>query len=386
MSAADLFVVEALKGPIESARVVGLRYVTDRMPGIHREHSGRGFRYRYPTGKLVSEADVLERIRSLAIPPAWKEVWICPDPSGHLQATGRDDRWRKQSRYHPRWRETRDETKYAHMIAFGKGLPKIRARVDRDLSLRGLPREKVLASVVLLLELSLIRVGNKEYTRENDSFGLTTLRDRHVKIEGPNLRFRFHGKSGKWHDVNIHDRRLAKVVRQCQDLPGQELFQYLDDKGRRHPLSSEDVNEYLRQVSGQDFTAKDFRTWVGTVQAARALKDVAEFHSQTQARKQLVQAIRSVAEQLGNTLAVCRKCYIHPDIIQSYMDGSLLRSLEGIRSKPRTAGSWKFSATEAAVLDLLQERMKSGPDRIEFQLRASLKASMRKRKARHYHQ
>jgi DNA topoisomerase-1 len=272
--------------PVESAHLVGLRYVSDQMPGIQRERAGQGFRYRYPTGEIVQNDEVLRRIKVLAIPPAWTEVWICPDPCGHLQATGRDDRGRKQSRYHSRWRDVRDETKYARMIAFGKALPKIRQRVRKDISLPGLPRDKVLAAVVRLLEVSLIRVGNEEYARENDSFGLTTMRDRHVKIRGKKLLFHFRGKSGKWHEVDIEDRRLATIVKSCQDLPGQELFQYVDEEdGERKKIGSEDVNEYLREITRQDFTAKDFRTWAGTVLAARALQEFQKFDSKAQAKK-----------------------------------------------------------------------------------------------------
>src|SRR6267142_1070587 len=233
---------------VESAMEAGLRYVSDDMPGIKRGKLGNGFRYRYRTGDIVQESEVLDRIKSLAIPPAWTDVWICPDPAGHLQATGRDDRHRKQHRYHARWRQIRDEDKYGRMIAFGKALPRIRKRVLRDLSLRGLTRDKVLAAVVRLLEVSLIRVGNEEYARENDSFGLTTMRGRHVNINGSTVQFHFHGKAGKWHTVDIRDRRLARIVKSCQELPGQELFQYVDDEGKRQDVKSTDVNDYLREI------------------------------------------------------------------------------------------------------------------------------------------
>lgn len=366
---------EVPKDPVESAHIVGLRYVTDRMPGIRRQKAGRGFRFQYPTGQSVKEVDVLRRIRSLAIPPAWREVWICPDPAGHLQATGRDDRGRKQSRYHPNWRAIRDETKYAHLIAFGKALPKIRRRVERDLALPGLARNKVLASVVRLLELSLVRVGNEEYARENESYGLTTLRNRHVQVRGSNLRFHFRGKSGKWHDVSVHDRRLAKVVRSCQELPGQELFQYINDEGKRQALNSEDVNAYLRETSGQDFSAKDFRTWAGTVLTAFALQVVAEFPSQTQAKKNLVQAIKTVAQRLGNTPAVCRKCYIHPDIVQSYFEGGLAKALKGMSPPHQSKALRKLSLGEAAVLALLQAGACPEAERLKSKLVASLKCS-----------
>jgi DNA topoisomerase-1 len=341
----------------ESAIEAGLRYVSDDMPAIRREKSGREIRYRYPTGDIVQEPEVLNRIKSLAIPPAWRDVWICPDPAGHLQATGRDDRKRKQHRYHPRWREIRDENKYGRMVAFGKALPKIRKRVFRDLSLRGLTRNKVLAAVVRLLEVSLIRVGNQEYARENDSFGLTTMRDRHVDVNGSTIDFNFRGKSGKWHKIGIRDRRLAKVVKSCQDLPGQELFQYLDEDGNRQDVKSTDVNDYLREISGQDFTAKDFRTWAGTVLGAMALREFEQFDSTTQAKKNIVQAIENVAMRLGNTPAVCRKCYVHPDIIDSYLDGTLVRTLKR-RAEEQLATSLKsLSPEEGAILGLLQQRL-----------------------------
>jgi DNA topoisomerase-1 len=342
---------------VESAKEAGLRYVSDEMPGIRREKSGHGFRYRYPTGDIVQELEVLNRIKSLVVPPAWTDVWICPDPAGHLQATGRDARGRKQHRYHPRWREIRDETKYGRMIAFAKALPKIRKRVLRDMARRGLSRNKVLAAVVRLLEVSLIRVGNEEYARENDSFGLTTMRDRHVDVNGSRLQFHFRGKSGKWHTVDILDRRLAKVVKRCQDLPGQELFQYVDDQGKRQDVKSGDVNDYLREISGQDFTAKDFRTWAGTVLGAMALREFEQFDSKAQAKKNIVQAIENVAERLGNTPAVCRKCYIHPDVIDSYLDGTLVRTLKRRAEEQLSSSLHSLDPEEAAVLGLLQQRL-----------------------------
>src|ERR1043165_7553620 len=267
------------------------------MPGITRERFGHGFRYRYPTGDIAQETEVLNRINSLAIPPAWTNVWICPDPAGHLQATGRDAKNRKQHRYHPRWREIRDETKYGRMIAFAKALPKIRKRIKRDLKLPGLSRNKVLATVVRLLEVSLIRVGNEEYARNNDSFGLTTMRNRHVDVNGSTIEFHFRGKAGKWHKVDIRDRRLAKIVKSCQELPGQELFQYVDDEGKRQDVKSSDVNDYVREISGQDFTAKDFRTWAGTVLGAMALREFERFDSKTQAKKNIVQVIETAAHR-----------------------------------------------------------------------------------------
>jgi DNA topoisomerase-1 len=362
---------------MESAIEAGLRYVSDEMPAIRRERAGHGFRYRYPTGDVVQESDVLNRIKSLAIPPAWKEVWICPDPAGHLQATGRDDRKRKQHRYHPRWREIRDETKYGRMIVFGKALPKIRKHVLHDLSLRGLNRNKVLAAVVRLLEVSLIRVGNDEYARDNDSFGLTTMRDRHVDVNGSTIEFNFRGKSGKWHKVGIRDRGLAKVVKSCQDLPGQELFQYVDEEGKRQDVRSTDVNDYLREVSGQDFTAKDFRTWAGTVLGAMALREFEQFDSKAQAKKNIVQAIENVAMRLGNTPAVCRKCYVHPEIIDSYLDGTLVRTLKR-RAEEQLATSLKsLTPEEGAILGLLQQRL-AREERKNRDLTPVLRASIAK--------
>jgi DNA topoisomerase-1 len=343
--------------PVESAKLAGLRYVSDSQAGITRRRTGRGFSYRGLDGERVGDMDTLRRIRSLAIPPAWTDVWICPNPRGHLQATGRDARGRKQYRYHPRWREVRDETKYDRMMAFGTSLPAIRARLDEDLSRRGLPREKILATVVRLLEISLIRVGNEEYARENRSFGLTTMRDRHVDVDGSRIRFHFTGKSGKKHDVGLTDRRLARIIERCQDLPGQTLFQYLDEDGERHSVDSEDVNEYLREVSGQDFTAKDFRTWAGTVLAAWALKDFEAFDSEAQAKRNVVEAIERVAASLGNTPAVCRKCYVHPDVLDCYLDGSMLETLKERTEEKMSDDIGKLLPEEAAVLGLLERRL-----------------------------
>jgi DNA topoisomerase-1 len=349
--------LEQLKDPVQSAKAVGLRYVTDHKAGIRRVKAGHGFSYRNPSGKTVHDHNALARIKRLAIPPAWTDVWICPDPDGHLQATGRDARRRKQHRYHPRWRDIRDETKYTRMIAFAKALPAIRRRVKRDLRLSGLPRNKVLATVVRLLEVSLIRVGNDEYARDNDSFGLTTMKDRHVHVNGATLRFQFRGKSGKRHNVDIRDRRLAKIVKSCQDLPGQELFQFVDDDGKLQDVHSHDVNQYLREITGQDFTAKDFRTWAGTVLAATALREFEQFGSQKEAKKNIVQAIEAVSQRLGNTAAICRKCYVHPDVIDSYMTGSLVETLKQRAEKQLTSSLRQLSAEEAAVLGLLQQKL-----------------------------
>jgi len=331
--------------PEESARAAGLRYVSDDMPGIRRRKRGRGFSFLDAKGSPVTDARTLERIRKLAIPPAWTDVWICPTANGHLPATGRDARGRKQYRYHAEWRSVRDETKFGRMIAFGEALPKIRERLERDLALPGLPRAKVLAAVVKLLETTLIRVGNKEYVRQNNSFGLTTLRDRHVDVSGSRLRFEFRGKSGKEHSVEIEDRRLARIVKQCRDLPGHKLFQYLDDEDVRQSVSSEDVNAYLRETTGEDFTAKDFRTWGGTVLALSALCAAEAGESQREANKAVIEAVKRVAEGLGNRPAICRKYYIHPAVIEAFLEGAL----------PRPAAE-EPPDLEAEMLKLLQER------------------------------
>jgi DNA topoisomerase-1 len=368
----------ALNDPAASARVVGLRHVSDEKPGIRREGGGKGFRYRDAAGKILRDRETLGRIKSLVIPPAWSEVWICPIANGHLQATGRDDRGRKQFRYHPRWREIRDETKYARMILFARGLPKIRRRIRKDMALAGLPRNKVLGTVVRLLEVSLIRIGNDEYARDNESFGLTTMRNRHVDVNGSALRFHFRGKAGKWHDVDIHDRHIAKIVERCQELPGQELFQFVDDAGGRRDVRSEDVNEYLREISGQDFTAKDFRTWAGTVLAAMALREFEKFDTKAQARKNVVAAIESVARKLGNTPAVCKKCYIHPHVLDSYLDGSLADTLKPSVGKAISRPLRGLPAGEAAVLGLLQQRLT-----LEKKLARALKKETAARSRRH---
>ena len=309
--------------PEESAKAAGLRYVSDDMPGIRRRKRGKGFSYLDAKGNAVTDERTLERIRKLAIPPAWTDVWICPTANGHLQATGRDARGRKQYRYHAEWRSVRDETKFGRMIAFGEALPKIRARVENDLSLRGLPREKVVATVVRLLETTLIRVGNREYARQNGSFGLTTLRDGHVDIEGSKLRFEFRGKSGKEHAVEIQDRRVARIVKQCRDLPGQTLFQYLDENGERQKITSEDVNAWLKETTGEDFSAKDFRTWGGTVLALSFLLEIGVCESEKEAGKAVVETVKKVAEGLGNRPAICRKYYIHPVVIETFLAGKL---------------------------------------------------------------
>jgi DNA topoisomerase-1 len=336
--------------PVESAKAAGLRYVSDSRPGIRRKRVGKHFSYIGRDDKPIRDPDELRRIKQLAIPPAWTDVWICPTPRGHIQATGRDARGRKQYRYHPRWREVRDETKYSRMIAFGQALPQLRQRIERDLALAGLPRKKLLATVVQLLETTLIRVGNTEYARENQSFGLTTMRNRHVDVAGAKLSFRFRGKSGKVHMIALTDRRLARIVKRCRDLPGYELFQYLDEDGQPQTIDAADVNDYLREITGQDFTAKDFRTWAGTLLVALALKEFEPFDSNTQAKKNVVQAIEQVADRLGNTPAICRKCYVHPAVLDSYLEGSLPEALNQ-RAEHTSADS--LHPEEAAVLALL---------------------------------
>jgi DNA topoisomerase-1 len=319
--------------PKIAARDAGLRYVTDAHPGFSRRRSGKGFRYLTPDGKTLRDPEALKRIRSLVIPPAWRDVWIAASANAHLQVTGRDARGRKQSRYHPRWREARDETKYERMLQFADALPGIRERVDNDLCLHGLPREKILATIVSLMETTLIRVGNEEYARENKSYGLTTMRTRHVEIEGSAITFSFQGKSKVHHTINLHDRRLAAIVKRCADLPGYELFQYVDADGERHNVDSADVNEYLRAITGEHYTAKDFRTWAGSVLACCKLQALAPFTTETEAKKNVVQAIAQVASRLGNTASVCRKCYVHPEVLQAYLEGRIA----GLENKGHTS-------------------------------------------------
>jgi DNA topoisomerase-1 len=341
----------------DAAASAGLRYVTDHQPGIRRVRVGNGFRYVTPQGSTVRDAADLQRIRSLAIPPAWRDVWICTAANGHLQATGRDARGRKQYRYHPRWRVVRDESKYDRILEFAAALPQLRKQTAADMAGTSLSRHKVLAAVVQLLEKTLIRVGNDEYARDNKSFGLTTMKDAHARVSGSTVRFRFRGKSGKFHDVSFNDARLARIVRRCQELPGRELFQYLDDDGKVQDIGSADVNDYLREITGREFTAKDFRTWTGTVLAARALQELSEFTSATQAKRNVLAAVEAVAGMLGNTRSVCRKCYIHPAIIDAYMDKTLAQSLSA-KAGQRLAHSGSLSRTETAVLALLQRRLR----------------------------
>ena len=309
------------------------------------------------SGKPVNDADTLLRIRGLVIPPAWQDVWICANSNGHLQATGRDAKGRKQSRYHPQFRTVRDEAKYDRVLEFAAALPKLRRTVQRHLKLPGLPREKVLAVIVSLLEKTLIRIGNDTYANENHSYGLTTIRNKHAKVNGSTIHFDFVGKSGVSHKIDLDAPQLAKVIRKCQELPEQELFEYIDEDGKRHDVKSNDVNAYLQEITGEDFTAKDFRTWAGTVLAAEALREFEKFDSQSQAKKNVVKAIERVAARLGNTKAVCRKCYVHPTILNTYLDGSLIAQLEAkAESEMRHVGL--LPPQEAAVVGLLQQHLK----------------------------
>ncbi len=313
--------------PVAYAKAAGLRYVTDKKPGIRRHlvgSEGKEFEYTVdPAGDPLTDETALARIKSLVIPPAWTDVWICKQPNGHLQATGRDARGRKQSRYHPKWREVRDGTKYERMMKFAAALPRIRERVAADLKLPGLPRNKVLATLVSVMELTHIRVGNQEYAKENKSYGLTTMRNKHVEVHGAEVTFSFQGKSRVHHTISLHDKRLARIIKACEDIPGYELFQYLDDEGNHHAIDSADVNEYLREISGDHFTAKDFRTWAGTVLAAEMLRSLGPSDTATQAKKNVVEAIKAVAKQLGNTPAVCRKAYVHPAVLEAYLAGQI---------------------------------------------------------------
>ena len=353
-TAADL---EALTDPVEVAEEAGLRYVSDDQPGYTRKANGDDFDYFDMEGKPIRDEQRLLRIKRLAIPPAYTRVWICPSSNCHIQATGRDARGRKQYRYHERWRELRDENKYERMLIFGEALPKIRRRVKKDLSLPGLPRNKILAAIVQLLERSFIRVGNDEYARDNKSFGLTTMQDRHVDVKGSKMRFRFRGKRGIKHDVDVTDPHVAKIVSKLQDLPGQDLFQFIDEDGEVGDITSQDVNDYLREITGQDFTAKDFRTWSGTVLAAIALNVAGSFETKKQAKSNIKHAVSAVAKILGNTPAICRKCYVHPAIFETYLSGN---AIEGLRQKTEEAlenEDVDLRSTETAVLKFLQARL-----------------------------
>jgi len=348
-----------------SARAAGLRYVSDTHPGIERRRAAKGFRYFAPDGTPVRDATTLKRIRALAIPPAWTDVWICPRADGHLQATGRDARGRKQYRYHDRWREVRDETKYGRLAAFGRALPRIRRRVARDLALPGLPRDKVLATIVHLLETTFVRIGNAEYARDNESFGLTTLRDRQARVDGSTIRLRFKGKSGVPHDITLDDRRIARIVRRMQDLPGEELFQYIGEDGQPNAIESADVNAYLKSIAGAEFTSKDFRTWAGTLLCLRALRQVPAPASLASGRREVAQAVQAVARELRNTRAVCRKCYIHPVVVETYLE-------QGLPAATRERSD------HAALLALLERK----PRRRTTSLASALARSLRSPKER----
>src|SRR5262249_29899504 len=336
----------------EAAEEAGLQYVNDDRPGYRRRAKGKDFEYLDTEAKTIRDERRLRRIKRLAIPPAWMDVWICTSANGHIQAIGRDARGRKQYRYHERWREVRDENKFDRLTKFAKALPNIRRRVAQDLKLQGLPRQKVLATIVRLLERTFIRIGNEEYARENKSFGLTTFKNRHVKVKGAQILFRFRGKSGRQHEVDVADRRVAKVIAKCQDLPGQDLFQYLDEDGEAREVTSQDVNEYVRQIAGEDFTAKDFRTWGGTVLAAIALSKQEEFQTKKQAKSNIKTAICAVAELLGNTPAICRKCYVHPVIVEAYMKRTRIAGLNGTKSLAPP----NLRRAERAVLKVLHAR------------------------------
>ena len=342
---------------MDAAEGAGLRYVSDDRPGYTRKAKGEDFDWLDAEGKLIRDEQRLLRIKRLAIPPAWTDVWVSPSPNGHIQATGRDARGRKQYVYHERWREVRDENKYDRIISFGKALPKIRRRVSQDLKLPGLPREKVLATVVQLLERTFIRIGNEEYARENKSFGLTTMKDRHVEVKGAKLRFRFRGKSGREHEVDVTDRRIAKIISKLQDLPGQDLFQYLDDNGEVRDISSQDVNEYLRKITGEDFSAKDFRTWAGTALTAIALNAQEKFETQKQANANIKSAISAVAEILRNTPAICRKCYVHPAVLENYLDQKSIDGLKRTSEAELEKDDIDLRANEKAVLKFLEARL-----------------------------
>jgi DNA topoisomerase-1 len=349
--------VQTIIDPKDAAESAGLRYVSDHRAGITRRTAGKHFTYLRPDGSRLTDANALGRIKSLAIPPAWTDVWICPSANGHIQATGRDAKGRKQYRYHARFRELRESTKYEHVVTFAEALPGIRAKVRDHMAIRGLPREKVLATVVHLLETTLIRVGNDDYAKQNNSYGLTTLKNRHVSVDGSEVRFRFTGKSGKQWSLRVRDRRIAKIIRACQDLPGQELLQYIDEHGIPQDVTSNDVNTYLREITGKDITAKDFRTWAGTVLAAMALNEVRSFDSAAQAKRNLRAAIENVAGRLGNTPTICRKCYVHPEVLTSYLDGNLILEIKSAVDAELRDELDGLKPEEAAVLAMLGGRL-----------------------------
>ena len=354
---ADLPSLEDAKDPEKSAERAGLRYVHDDTPGFTRKRAGKGFSYRDLNGKTIGDAAIRERINKLAIPPAYQNVWICPDENGHIQATGYDEKGRKQYRYHARWSQVRDEAKFTRLIEFAHALPAIRQRTNADLRQRNLTREKVLAAIVQLLEKTAIRVGSEEYARQNETYGLTTMENRHVEVEGNTVHFEFTGKSHKDHEIDLKDKKLAKVVEQLQDLPGQSLFQFVDENGEPHSISSGDVNDYLHEIAGEHFTAKDFRTWAGTVAASLALQEFEEFSDKGTAAQNVVEAVKVVAQKLGNTPAVSRKSYIHPAVIEAYFDGDMLESLQQKVEEELSENLQGLKPEEAAVLGLLQQKL-----------------------------
>jgi len=373
---------------LAAAREAGLRYVSDLASGISRHVAGKHVTYCGADGRLIKDQATIGRIKRLAIPPAWTDVWVCPLENGHIQATGRDARGRKQYRYHPDWSAVRDGAKYERTIAFGKALPLIRRRVARDLARRRLDRRKVLAAMVRLLETTLVRIGNEEYAKQNHSFGLSTMRDRHVRIGRGTLHFEFRGKSGKNHEIDLHDPRLASIVRQAQELPGQDLFQYLDENDEPQKIGSSDVNEYLREIAGEEFSAKDFRTWAGTVLAAVMLRGFEKFETKAQAKKNLAQAIEAVASRLGNTPAICRKCYIHPIVMESYLAGQTVEQIQAKVDAALAGGLTNLNAEEKAVLTFLKKRLRQNQAQekrkggLLQQLKSSVERSRKKSAAR----
>ena len=354
---ADLPSLEDAKDPEKSAQRAGLQYVHDDKPGISRRKSGKGYSYKDVSGQTISDPKIRERINALAIPPAYQDVWICPDPDGHIQATGLDEKGRKQYRYHPRWSQVRDEAKFARLIAFAHALPAIRERTGADMRRKTLSREKVLAAIVQLLEKTAIRVGNEEYARHNETYGLTTMENRHVEVEGNVVHFEFTGKSHKDHEIDLKDKKLAAIVEQLQHLPGQSLFQFVDEDGATHNIASGDVNDYLHEIAGDNFTAKDFRTWAGTVAASLALQEFEEFSDKGTAAQNVVEAVKVVAQKLGNTPAVSRKSYIHPAVIEAYFDGDMLDSMQQKVEEELSENLKGLKPEEAAVLGLLQQKL-----------------------------
>jgi DNA topoisomerase I len=364
------------EGP-EAAKAAGLRYTTDAIPGIRRVKRGKHFSFVCPDGSLLRDKGEIARIKSLAIPPAYTDVWICPQANGHLQATGRDARGRKQYRYHKRWREVRDENKFDRMVEFAKALPSIRAAVARDIALPGMPREKVLATIVSLMERTAIRVGNEEYARDNDSYGLTTLREEHVDVKGSTVRFHFRGKSGKEHQVEVRDKRIARIIQKSQDLPGQQLFEYLDDDGTARPVRSDDVNDYLREISGGEFTAKDFRTWEATMMCALELAALeAQEHNQTERKKLVTEVIQKVAQHLGNTPAVCKKSYVYPGVVNDFLSNGALELIEKAVEK---ASPHALDPHESAVVALIERIIEREAQPLSDVLAKSVRAERAKR-------